>query len=103
MDWSEGAVKIDRKVRALAERPGTYTFFRGRRLQVRRGYPLDGPREGLKPGQVLGAAKDGLAVACGGGTAYVIETLQPEGKAEMTAYGFSLGAKFLPGESLGSV
>jgi len=102
IDWSEDADKVGRRVRALADRPGTYTFFRGRRLQVHRGHPLGGRREGLKPGQVLEVGRDGLAVACGGETAYLIETLRPEGKAEMTAYGFSLGAKFRPGDSLGN-
>ncbi len=103
INWSAEAVGVDRRVRALAERPGTYTFFRGRRLQVHRGRPLEDRWDGRTPGQVIGAGKEGLTVACGGGTAYLIETLQLEGKAEMTAYGFSLGAKFAPGESLGSV
>ena len=102
IDWSEDAVRVDRKVRALAERPGTFTFFHGRRLQVHRGRPLDGRWEGRRPGEILRGGKDGLAVACGGGTGYLIETLRPEGKAEMTAYGFSLGTKFRPGDSLGN-
>lgn len=102
IDWSGEAVKIDRKVRALAERPGTYTFFRGRRIQVHRGHPLEALGEVRPPGEVIGAGKEGLTVACGGGTAYLVEALQPEGKAEMTAYGFSLGAKFVPGERFGN-
>jgi len=102
IDWSADAVKVDRKVKALAERPGTYTYFRGRRIQVRRGRPLAARWEGRKPGQVIAAGKEGLTIACGGGTAYLVETVQPEGKAGMTAHGFWLGAKSVLGERLGS-
>jgi methionyl-tRNA formyltransferase len=101
LDWSESASVIDRKVRALAGRPGTYTLFRGRRLQLHRGQNLDAPGETRKPGEILSALKDGLRVACGGGGVYLIEELQPEGKTRMPAHGFSLGAKIKPGELLG--
>ena len=98
--WSESAEFIDRKVRALAERPGTFTFFRGRRLQVNRGRPLEGGRPGAGPGEVLDAGKDGLTVACGAHSTYLIEDLQPEGKKRMSACEFRLGAKIDPGELL---
>jgi methionyl-tRNA formyltransferase len=99
--WSESAESIDRKVRALAERPGTFTFFRGRRLQVHRGLPLEaGRHSGARPGEVLDAGRDGLMVACGADSAYLIEELQPEGKKRMSAYEFWLGAKIVPGELL---
>jgi methionyl-tRNA formyltransferase len=101
LDWSERASAIDRRVRALADRPGTYTLFRGRRLQLHRGRSLDTPGETRKPGEILAALKDGLRVACGGGSVYLIEELQPEGKTRMPAHGFSLGAKIRPGELLG--
>jgi len=101
VDWSESASAIDRKVLALADRPGTYTLFRDRRLQLHRGRALDIPGEARKPGEVLAALGDGLRVACGGGTVYLIEVLQPEGKTRMSAYAFSLGAKLKPGELIG--
>ncbi|MGD1010647.1 MAG: methionyl-tRNA formyltransferase [Candidatus Aminicenantales bacterium] len=101
IDWSESASAIDRKVRALADRPGTYTLFRARRLQLHRGRTLDAPGGTRKPGEVLAALKDGLRVACGGGSMYLIEELQPEGRTRMPAHEFSLGAKIKPGELLG--
>jgi methionyl-tRNA formyltransferase len=101
IDWAENAAGIDRRVRALGERPGTFTFFRGRRLQIHRGQGLKVYREGHKPGEVLSVAKDGLKVACGGGSAYLIEDLQPEGKNRMSAYEYSLGSKIESGEVLG--
>lgn len=99
IEWSESAEFIDRKVRALAERPGTFTFFRGRRLQVHMGRPLEaGRHSGARPGEVLDAGRDGLTVACGAHSTYLIEDLQPEGKKRMSAYAFRLGAKIHPGE-----
>jgi methionyl-tRNA formyltransferase len=100
LGWSESAESIDRKVRALTERPGTFTFFRGRRLQVHKGLPLEAGRPGARPGEVLDAGRDGLKVACGSESAYLIEELQPEGKKRMSAYEFRLGAKLNPGELL---
>jgi len=98
--WSENAELIDRRVRALAERPGTFTFLRGLRLQVHRGRPLEAGRHGAKPGEILDAGKDGLKVACGAGSVYLIEELQPEGKKRMSAHEFRLGAKIDRGELL---
>jgi methionyl-tRNA formyltransferase len=102
IDWSQNASGIDRRVRALADRPGTYTFFRGRRIQIHRGRNVEIPGEGRPPGEILSADRDGLTVACGGGSIYRIEDLQPEGKKRMPAHGFSLGAKIKPGERLGA-
>lgn len=103
--WTDTAAAIDRKVLALAEKPGVFTFFGGRRLGIGRGRAL-GPAEcpppgpGPDPGTVLRAGKSGLEVACGAATAYLIEELQPEGKGVMPAYAFSLGTKIAPGDSL---
>jgi methionyl-tRNA formyltransferase len=60
------------------------------------------PAEDRKPGEIISARKDGLAVACGGGSVYLIEILQPEGKRRLSAYQFSLGAKIRPGDELSS-
>jgi methionyl-tRNA formyltransferase len=107
--WSEAAAAIDRKVLALAERPGAFTFYRGKRLNILRGRPVGtagplsgSPGRGPGPGAILAVGKPGLAVACGDGTAYVIEELQPEGKGAMSAHAFSLGTRLSPGDSLGT-
>jgi len=102
VDWSQSASSIDRRVRALAGRPGTYTFFRGQRIRIHGGRILEMSAEGRKPGEIISALKNGLAVACGGGSVYLIEVLQAEGKTRLSAYQFSLGAKIRPGEELGA-
>jgi methionyl-tRNA formyltransferase len=105
--WTEQAAAVDRKVLALAERPGVFTFYGGKRLHLFRGRPAD-PAEAppapptARPGTVLAAGPAGLAVACGGATAYLIEELRPEGRGTMSAHAFSLGAKLSPGAILGS-
>ena len=52
-------------------------------------------------GSILSIEKDGLAVCCGGGTAYLIEIVQPEGRTAMAAYAYALGARIEPGSRLG--
>ncbi|MBE3125733.1 MAG: methionyl-tRNA formyltransferase [Acidobacteria bacterium] len=99
--WEDAAPAVDRKVRALADRPGAYTFFKWRRIGISRGRDLETASAGQAPGTVLTVGKDGLTVSCGGGTAFLVEELQPEGKSPMTAYVFSLGTKIDHGDSLG--
>lgn len=99
--WELNAVTVDRKVRALAERPGVYTFFGGRRINLLRGRDLESGGRAAEPGQVIAVGKTGLTVACGGGTAFLVEELQPEGKCPMAAHVFSLGTRIGPGDSLG--
>ncbi len=97
IDWAETAREVDLRVRALGGRPGTYTVLEGRRIQVHRGRPLAFGAAGRPAGEIVAVDKSGLAVACGEGTAYLIEDLQPEGKKVMPAYVFSLGARIKAG------
>lgn len=105
--WSEPAGAVDRKVLALAERPGVFTYWRGKRLQLLRGRPAS-PSEAppapptAGPGTVLAVGPAGLTVACGDATAFLVEGLRPEGRGVMSAHAFSLGAKLSPGAILGS-
>ncbi len=127
IDWSRPADEIDRRVLALADRPGVFTLVQGRRVNILRGRAL-GSIEGYwpirqldhqgvarwvrgtasraqamaaPPGTVFWVDKPGLEIACGAGTAYLVEDLQPEGKGPMSAYAFSLGARLAPGGGLG--
>lgn len=99
--WELNAVTVDRQVRALAARPGAYTFFKGKRTGILRGRNLETASAGQAPGTVLAVGKEGLRIACGGGTAFLVEELQPEGKSPMTAHVFSLGTKIDPGDLIG--
>jgi methionyl-tRNA formyltransferase len=99
--WTETAGAVDRKILALAERPGVFTFFGGKRINLLRGRVLDGPSAPGEPGRIVSVGKAGLSVACGGGTVYLVEDLQPEGKGAMSAHAYMLGTKISPGDRLG--
>ena len=101
LSWADRAETIDRKVLALADRPGVFTHFGGKRINVLGGRVVEAAEKAAGPGLVLGLGKAGLTVACGGATAYMIEALQPEGKKVMSAYAFSLGVRIAAGDSLG--
>jgi methionyl-tRNA formyltransferase len=99
IDWTADARTIDRKVRAFDPWPSAFTFLGGVRLQVRRGLPSDADTGDREPGMIIAIGKSGLDVACSPGTAYRIERLQPEGKAEMDAHAYALGGHIRPGNS----
>ena len=99
--WDDSAPAVDRRVRALAGRPGVYTFFKGRRIGMLSGRNVETANAGQAPGTVLTVGKAGLTVACGCGTAFLVEVLQPEGKGPMAAHVFSLGTRIDPGDFLG--
>ncbi|HPW17715.1 MAG TPA: methionyl-tRNA formyltransferase [Candidatus Aminicenantes bacterium] len=101
--WTETAAAVDRRILALADRPGVFTFFGGKRINLLRGRALEGPAAGeAAPGRIVAAGKDGLAVACGGGTVFLVETVRPAGRGAMSAHAFSLGTRLSPGDCLGS-
>ncbi|MCD6098469.1 methionyl-tRNA formyltransferase [bacterium] len=50
--WSEGAEDIHNRIRALSERPGAFSTFKGRRVIILKSIVLDTRTEG-KPGKVV--------------------------------------------------
>ena len=102
--WTDPAGAVDRRVLALGDRPGVFAFFKGKRIGIVRGRvagrEAPGPDAPL-PGLVLAAGPAGLEVACGGGTAYLVEEVRPEGRGDMPADAFSRGTRIVPGDTLG--
>jgi len=101
VDWTADAGAIDRKVRAFDLWPSAYSFLGDVRIRFLGGQPLGKRVEGKKPGTVISADKAGVDVACGNGSVYRIERLQPEGKAKMEAFAYALGGNVRPGDTLG--
>jgi methionyl-tRNA formyltransferase len=106
LSWAETAAAIDRRVRALAERPGVFIQIGGKRVNIVRGRAVESsecptPDAAADPGTILGIGKAGLEVACGAATSYLVEDLQPEGKGVMSAHAFSLGTKIARGDKIG--
>jgi methionyl-tRNA formyltransferase len=89
IDWTTPATSIDRWIRVGP----AWTTFRGRRLKVLAGLPVDG---GAAPG-AIGA--DGC-VGTGDGLLR-LDTVQPEGRGPMAWAAFANGAHLRPDDRLG--
>ncbi len=96
IDWSQPATQIDRTVRCFSPKPGARTQTGGKWLKIISGIPLNGNGA---PGEVMSLTP--FTVACGDGSCYEIDALQPEGKQAMTADAFVNGAQLSKGDRLG--
>lgn len=106
IDWNLSAREIFNRIRGFLPWPGTYTGFRGQKLQIWRARPdeSDGslrPDSSDSPGQLL-VSKDELRVVCGGGTVLELLEVQPEGRRRMSVSDFIHGARPQTGEPLQS-
>lgn len=73
IDWNKSATEIDAQVRALNPWPGTWCVHEGERLKILSG-ALSDHTSGAELGTVIDTAGH---VACGQGSVYRIERLQP--------------------------
>ncbi len=97
IDWNQEATAIERKVRAFTPWPSAYTYFQGKRLKILSGRALPEKTSSDKQaGLILKADKAGIQICCGGGSIFLITSLQPQNKKPMSAYSFSLGQKIKP-------
>ncbi len=102
LDFSQDALALDRRIRAMTPWPSAYTDYRGKQLKIWRGEPVFTVNTfGRIPGEILQTDKDFLTVAAGKGALRIYE-LQLEGKKRMTAHDFLLGVRMQPGEVLGT-
>lgn len=100
INWSENANKIDSRVRAYLGWPGTFFFFRGKRIALRkaRSVPVDWT---AAPGVVLEASdKHGILVAAGEKSALKLEELQLEGRRPLPWNEFLRGSPLKAGDIL---
>ncbi|MFZ5470308.1 MAG: methionyl-tRNA formyltransferase [Myxococcota bacterium] len=94
LDFSRPAVELERRLRAFAPWPGTFTTYEGELLKVKAAQV--GKASGA-PGTVLSAGAFGIEVACGQGS-LLLTQLQPEGKRAMSAAEFLAGRTLHPGD-----
>lgn len=98
LDWSAGAGRILRQVRAFSPRPGAWTTLDGRRLKVWRASAVGGGTPGAHPAPPPGTLAEGpggtLVVAAGSG-AVVLDEVQPEGGRRMPGADFRRGLRRL--------
>jgi len=105
LEWTDDALSLHNRIRALNPRPGAYTTYRGRRLKIWRALPADAAGgllpEQVEPGQIASVEGGRLIVAAGGGSYLELLELQPEGKRRLGAAEFCRGYRPAAGERLG--
>lgn len=99
IDWNKSPREIDCLVRAFNDFPVAWTKYKDVVLKIYEVEPKCEECEKL-PGEVISADKNGLVIACSGGSIN-IKTLQAPGKKLMDSKSFLLGNKIEIGEFLG--
>lgn len=84
MDWKRTARELHNQVRGLIPWPAAVTELGGCRCKVFSTAVLD-ERTDRAPGTVLEAGRNGIKVACGGGTVLRVDELQADGGRRMRA------------------
>jgi len=98
--WEEAAFVVQNKIRAFAGWPGSFSFYRGKRLLVIRAQARPNEAIQTSPGTILKAsAAEGIWVATGQG-ALGVEILQIEGRKAMNATDFLKGFPLKAGSIL---
>lgn len=90
IDWEKGAVSIFNLVRALDPSPGAYSFLDGHRVRLFSPHLPGGDIGEARPGEVIRADAEGLAVAAGDGVV-AFEEIQWPGKRRLKAADFLRG------------
>ena len=97
IDWSTGADAILRQIRALDDRPSTWTTFRSERVAIHKVHESLLANALKQPGEI--AIVDGaLLVRCSDSVLEIAE-LTPAGKKRMSGADFARGARLTTGES----
>jgi methionyl-tRNA formyltransferase len=97
IDWRMNPSGISNLVRGLTPWPGAYTWLDGKILKIFRA--AGSSTVAGEPGTVISAGRNGLEVACNGGS-IVITELQLEGKRRLASPEFLAGYRVVPGTRL---
>ena len=89
IDWSRSARAISCQVRGLIPWPCATAELAGQRFKIYKTAP--GRSTEKAPGTILSAGKQGIEVACGGGSSLFVTELQAEGGKRMAAAAYLLG------------
>ncbi|MGA7224843.1 MAG: methionyl-tRNA formyltransferase [Candidatus Acidiferrales bacterium] len=99
IDWSLPARVIYNRMRGFQPWPGAFTVFRGKSCAIW-GKPATGGIT-AEPGAIRVSGGE-MAVACGSGSALLVEFVQVEGRKRVEAREFINGARIADGERFGS-
>ena len=90
IDWSKPAHSLDSLIRGMYPNPGTYTFFRGKRIKIHRAFFKNIDSVQYQPGQVVDIKNGNIGIATSDGIIYITK-LQPENHKPMNAGDFING------------
>jgi len=97
LDWSATAETIFRHLRALGQRPGTWTTFRNQRLAIHEVIEYFEVNSLQNPGEI--ALQDGHLIVRCADSVLEVTSLTPAGKKQMTGVDFARGQRLGVGES----
>lgn len=89
IDWAKPAFEIDCLIRGMYPNPGTYTFYREKRLKIHSAF-AEATESGKEPGTIVSVKGGEIRVACGNGVMCLTE-VQPENHKKMRASDFING------------
>lgn len=102
IDWSLPAEALARRCRAFSPWPGTFTFFRGKRLLVHRARVLAIPRTIYGDAEPGGVVRVGSEVGVATGEGFLgLERVQLEGRPPLEIEDFCHGQRAFLGARLG--
>ena len=97
INWNDSARTIDRLIRGMYPNPGTYTFFRGKRIKIHEAVLLESSSNDA-PGKIFSLSDGMLHVKCSDGAIGLL-MIQPENHKKMSASDFINGYKVTTDES----
>ena len=97
IDWTDGAERIARKVRAYEPWPGTFTNWDGKLLKILEASAMAGDAQS---GHVVGLDDGGIGIGTGEGL-LAVSRLQNEGRRPSDAQDFVRGYPDFVGAELG--
>lgn len=91
--WHNTADQINNQIRGLAERPGAFSYLKGKEIKILHAVPTI--QEHSSVGKIVGLEKfEGFYVSTGY-RLLLVKEVKPQGKKVMTAYNYSLGANII--------
>ena len=100
IDWHMEAMEIWQRIKAYYPWPGAFTWWRGKRLKIYSGTPLN-IKSNEQPGEVVSLYNGKAIGVVTAGGCLELYRLQLEGKQELTAVEFARGQREFSGSVLG--
>jgi methionyl-tRNA formyltransferase len=101
IEWSAPAESLHNRIRAFNPWPGAFSLLRGQVVKIWRSRRSDltGIKQG--PGEIVDVSREGITVACGGGSALTLTETQLAGRHRNPAFDMANGLKLRPGDKFG--